>query len=106
MVGILFGSCGISGKLFSAFQDISYATYCLDQAGSTWRVLDFLPQISYVYFYDIRFTEEIVAPYAVEDCLAIQDLAWVAHKQVQEVVLGGRQFDETPGTAHFTGGHV
>src|SRR5579883_1797831 len=75
------------------FQNISYAAHSLYQARRTGGIFYFFPQVSHVYLDDIGFTQKIITPYAVEDCLAVQHLARMTHKQVEKIIFGRGQFD-------------
>src|SRR5579883_706886 len=88
------------------FQNIPHAAHRLDQTRRTGDILDFFPQVSHVHLDDIRFTQKIIAPYAVENGLAIQHLARMTHKQVEKIIFGRGQFDLAVAAQHLARGGI
>src|SRR5579875_1497487 len=96
----------IPDDMLLPFQYIPDSPHGLDQTWCAGRILDFLPQISHVNLNDVGFTQEIVAPYAVENRLAIQYLAWVTHKEMQQIIFGRRQFNQATRPRYLARGGI
>jgi hypothetical protein len=73
-------------------QNITDAAHGMDQTRFAVR-LEFLAQIADVHFDDVALTAEVVAPYAVVDDIASEDLLRMAHEQFEQIVLFGSEID-------------
>ena len=70
------------------------------QAGPS-ACLGLAPQIADVHLQRVRRRPEVIAPHALEDLRAREDLIWVAHEQFQQQKLSACEFERPPVTARF-----
>src|SRR5919197_4649633 len=73
-------------------QGVAGPTYGLDEAGFA-AGLELLAQGPNVDVDDIRLAQEVVAPNALEDQVAGEHLAGMAHQELEQLVLAGGQLD-------------
>src|SRR5215216_4108497 len=89
MTGTALSSCCLSG-IFA--EDITNTTNCVNQARLAGR-FELLTQITNIHLDDIAFAAEVVAPYAIVDHLTREHLLRMAHKQLEQLILLGREIN-------------
>ena len=100
MVGILFGSCGNSGKLFLAFQDISYATHCLDQLALLSEV-DLLSQMPDEGVHRIGFNFLLESPHALDNRGSGNGVARAPHQEFEYTVFRSCEVQSNTGAPYL-----
>src|SRR5437867_1992132 len=66
-------------------------------------VAQFVAQVADIYVHDVCVTEIVVAPHAVEDSFACEDLARMGQQHLQQVELAWGQFDLSLATSDLAG---
>ncbi len=80
------------GSIFA--EDIARAAHRLDDTMLSVG-LDFLAQVAHIDLDNIALAAEVIAPDAVVDHLAGENLVGVAHKEVEQIVLFCGEFNAT-----------
>src|SRR6266508_3951837 len=81
------------GTLSGIFaEDITDATNRVNQARLA-RRFELLAQITDIHLDDIAFAAEVVAPYTIVNHFTREHLLRMAHKQLEQLILLGREID-------------